>query len=87
MTGRGKVNLIWATDSLELLEDEICLHKFYAGSFSAFLNISSIFSVTRRSRSDVGDWVSDWLSEWTLADLTDVALVSDDTYGEDEEDE
>ena len=27
------------------------------------------------------------MSEWTLADLTNVTLVSDDTYGEDEEDE
>ena len=42
-----------------------------------------IFSVTRRSRSDGSHWVT----EWTLADLTDVTLVSDDSYGEDEEGE
>ena len=32
------------------------------------------FSVTRRSRSDVNHS----LTEWTLADLTDVTLVSED---------
>ena len=42
-----------------------------------------IFSVTRRSRSDVSESVSDW---W-LADFNDVTLASDDTYKEDEEDE
>ena len=36
----------------------------------------SIFSVWRRSRSDV----SHLLSEWMFADLTDVTLVSEDTY-------
>ena len=35
-----------------------------------------LFSVTRRSRSDG----SHSLTEWTLADLTDVTLVSDDTF-------
>ena len=35
-----------------------------------------IFSVTGRSRSDG----SHSLTEWTLADLTDVTLVSDDTF-------
>ena len=28
----------------------------------------------------VSESVSQWVSEWTLADLTDVTLVSDDTY-------
>ena len=32
-------------------------------------------------------WVTDSVSHWWLADLTDVTLASDDTYGEDEEDE
>ena len=33
----------------------------------------------------VTEWVSEWVSVST--DLTDVTLVSDDTYGDDEEDE
>ena len=37
-----------------------------------------LFSVTRRSRSDESDSVSQWVSVST--DLTDVTLVSDDTY-------
>ena len=40
------------------------------------VRIVIIFSVTRRSRSHG----SESLSEWTFADLTDVTLVSDDTY-------
>ena len=35
----------------------------------------AISSVTRDSSSDVGHWLTDWLSH-----LTDVTLVSDDTY-------
>ena len=37
-----------------------------------------IFSVTRRSRSDVGEWVSPLLTLRT--ELTDVTLVSEDNY-------
>ena len=37
-----------------------------------------IFSITRRSRSDVSDWVTESVSVST--DLTDVTLVSEDTY-------
>ena len=37
-----------------------------------------VFSVTTRSRSDVGGWVSEWGDLNT--DLTDVTLVSDDTF-------
>ena len=40
----------------------------------------SIFSVTRRSRSEGSERVTESLSEWTFADLTDVTLVSDDTF-------
>ena len=42
----------------------------------------TIFSVTRRSRSDVSQSVSQWVSEsLTLrTELTDVTLVSEDTY-------
>ena len=47
--------------------------------------ITPIFSVTKHSRSDG----SHSLSEWAIisTDFTDVTLASDDTYGEDEEDE
>ena len=52
---------------------------------------SSVFSVTRRSRSDgshsLTHSLSESLTEWLLADLTDVTLASDDTYEDDEEDE
>ena len=40
--------------------------------------MSVIFSVTRRSRSDVCDLLSDLLTVST--DLTDVTLASDDTH-------
>ena len=41
----------------------------------------TIFSVTRRSRSDVSQSVSEWVSQWHCwTDLTDVTLVSEDTY-------
>ena len=40
-----------------------------------------VFSVTRRSRSDVSQSVSEWVSQWHCwTDLTDVTLVSEDTY-------
>ena len=38
----------------------------------------SVFSVTRRSRSDESHWLTELLS--VLTDFTDVTLVSDDTY-------
>ena len=41
-----------------------------------FPNNTVLFSITRRSRSDV----SDWLTEWSLADFTDVTLVSEDAF-------
>ena len=37
-----------------------------------------VFSVTRRSRSDVGHWLTDWLD--VSIDLTNVTLVTDDTW-------
>ena len=37
-----------------------------------------IFSVTRRSRSDVAESVSQSVSESQLADFTDVTLASED---------
>ena len=49
------------------------------------MNIISIFSVTRRYRSDVRYSVSEWVI--VSIDLTDVTLVSEDTYGDDKEDE
>ena len=39
-----------------------------------------LFSVTRRSRSDVSHLLTESLTESWLADLTDVTLVSEDTY-------
>ena len=39
-----------------------------------------LFSVTRRSRSDESHLLTYLLTESWLADLTDVTLVSDDTY-------
>ena len=41
------------------------------------------FSVARRSRSDVSEWVSDS----SFRDFTDVTLVSDDTDKDDEDNE
>ena len=43
-----------------------------------FRGLGPLFSVTRRSRSDSRYWVTYWVSVST--DLTDVTLVSDDTY-------
>ena len=43
-----------------------------------FIGIDHIFSVTRRSRSSVSEWVSQWVTLRT--ELTDVTLVSEDTY-------
>ena len=43
--------------------------------------VQPIFSVTRRSRSDVSQSVSEWVSQWHCwTELTDVTLVSEDTY-------
>ena len=41
----------------------------------------TIFSVTRRSRSDVGHWLTYLLTDWldVSIDLTDVTLVSNDS--------
>ena len=51
--------------------------------FSQIPMNNPIFSVTRRSRSDVSESVS----EWWLADLTDVTLVNDEDDEDDEDDE
>ena len=47
----------------------------------------TVFSATRRSRSDVCDSLTHWVS--INIDFTDMTLMSEDTYGdeEDEEDE
>ena len=45
------------------------------------------FSVTRRSRSDGSQSVIQSLTDWWLADLTDVALVSDEDDEDYEDDE
>ena len=49
---------------------------------SRFYYSKFMFSVTRRYRSDVCDWLTDWVSDWVIVriDWTDVTLVSDDTY-------
>ena len=48
--------------------------------------MKQVFSVTRRSRTDVSHLYTDWVS--VIIDFTDVTLVIEDTYGgEDKEDE
>ena len=49
--------------------------------------IRFIFSVTRRSRSDESHSLTHSLTESLIVsiDVTDVTLVSDDTYGDHEE--
>ena len=53
--------------------------QFYFGEIGHTVRLANphIFSVTWRSRSDSGQSVTDWSG---LADLTDVTLVSDDTF-------
>ena len=67
-------------NSLELQLEYQCLEFKYHNKLTNFKegHHYEMFSVTRRSRSDSGQFLSHLLSVNT--DLTDVTLVSDDTY-------
>ena len=63
------------------------LPSFRACFLSSFFFslISLVFSLFLSLDASEVIGVNEWVTDWQLAHMTDVTLVSDDTYGEDKE--